>query len=77
MSDLDVLKQLVGNAPVAIAIILLVRMFLAWIQEYMVAEKTRTELVAKALEKNTEMLGRAVEVMTRASIALENSKRGS
>lgn len=51
--------ELAKQAPALSVLVFLVLRFLGHLQEYQCVENARTERMAEALERNTEMLGRA------------------
>lgn len=68
MHEPAIFSELIRGAPYLAAVVFLVITFLRHIAAYQEKESVRTERIAAALEKNTEMLGRCIEGLNRRGI---------
>ena len=68
MNEQAVFGELIRGAPYLAAVVFLVITFLRHIAAYQEKESSRTERIASALEKNTEMLGRCIEGLNRRGV---------
>ena len=65
------LTEALRQVPALGVLVFLIIKFLSFLSEHQKAETIRTEKIAAALEKNTELFGRVIECLNHSEQALE------
>lgn len=75
MGEHDFFSAVVQQVPALAVLVFLTLKFLAHLAAYQTTENSRTERMAEALEKNTEVLGRVAECLSQSARALDDNNR--